>query len=450
MRLTRLALRISFILALLGLALGVIGTGLVGASIYLNLNGAHPAEALAEAASCQEEEACAAQYTLQLAEENLTTSLQQHPYASATAEIQRRQATVVQVPSPALIGTPTPNPPNSSSGQDENLTMDTAAQRFKPIEDAPPTATQPRQNPTPTRIKASTPTREVKSQALEEILKLPTPTPDSLEVKPQPEVTVEATEPAPSTVEVEAPPPAEKQVVAEPAAAPLCPASSSAAFELIPIEGQTLRDHPADVHGDLNLALRGYIPSGEALGLITYEGNTDGDAPQLAGLFEPNRAARIQSAYRINDWIWDSAQCGGHPRGCPGPPANTFWPVTLVGLAATPGEAVYPPERSAQIYSGGYTAVVLYAEAHRITLGYTRRSSVAVGYVVHLEEVCVNPNLVALYRAQLDAEGWNDTGRLPALRNNQALGQALSFEIKVAIRDAGSFMDPRSQKDWWR
>jgi len=39
---------------------------------------------------------------------------------------------------------------------------------------------------------------------------------------------------------------------------------------------------------------------------------------------------------------------------------------------------------------------------------------------------------------------------LPALRNNQALGQALGFEIKVAIRDAGSFMDPRSQKDWWR
>jgi hypothetical protein len=122
----------------------------------------------------------------------------------------------------------------------------------------------------------------------------------------------------------------------------------------------------------------------------------------------------------------------------------------MVALATTPGEAVYPPERGSQIYSGGYTAIVLYAEAQRITLGYTRRNSVATGYVVHIEDICVNPNLVALYRAQLDAEGWNDSGRLPGLRNNQALGQALGSEIKVAVRDAGSFMDPRSQKDWWR
>jgi hypothetical protein len=424
MTLTRLTLRISFILALLGLVLGSIGTGLVGASIYLNLNGSRPAEALAEEANCQEEEACATQYMLQPAGENSATSPEQRPQPSTTAEVQR--------------------------GQAEKLTADATAQPFKPIADAPPVASQARQSPTPARTKIPTPTKEINGQALEELLKLPTSTPDPLEVKSRPEVRLEVAEPDSSTVEIESPPPAENPVVAEPVSDPLCPASSSAAFELIPIEGYALRDHPAEVHGDLNLALRGYIPSGEALGLITYEGNTDGDAPQLAGLFEPNRAARIQSTYHVNDWIWDSSKCGGHPRGCPGPPAATFWPVTLVGLATAPGEAIYPPERGAQIYSGGYTAVVLYAEAHRITLGYTRRSSVAVGYVVHLEDVCVNSNLVALYWAQLDAEGWNDTGRLPALRNNQALGQALGFEIKVAIRDAGSFMDPRSQKDWWR
>src|SRR5262245_4960498 len=64
MILTRLTLRISFILALLGLVLGIIGAGLVGVSIYLNLNGSQPAEALAEEADCQEAEACATQYTL--------------------------------------------------------------------------------------------------------------------------------------------------------------------------------------------------------------------------------------------------------------------------------------------------------------------------------------------------------------------------------------------------
>jgi hypothetical protein len=103
-----------------------------------------------------------------------------------------------------------------------------------------------------------------------------------------------------------------------------------------------------------------------------------------------------------------------------------------------------------QIYRGGFIALVLYAEEQRITLGYTRRDNVAAGYAVHLENVCVNPNLLALYRAQRDQNGRHTSGFLPALRNNQVLGTALGDEIGVAIRDAGSFMDPRSHKDWWR
>lgn len=250
------------------------------------------------------------------------------------------------------------------------------------------------------------------------------------------------------------PPPAEAKVDDEvEAAADLaysCPATSGDHFELIPIEGRLTRDHPAAVHGDLNLVLRGYIPTRDGLELVDYSGDSDPNAPQLAGLFEPNRLPHIRSVYRVNDWNWDSSQCGGHPRGCPAPPADSYWQVTLVGLAATPGEPIYVPERSLQIYRGGYVALVLYAEKQRITLGYTRRDHVASGYVVHLEDVCVNPNLIALYQAQLDGAGWNDTGQLPALRNNQALGTALNAEVKAAIRDAGSFMDPRSRKDWWK
>jgi len=97
-----------------------------------------------------------------------------------------------------------------------------------------------------------------------------------------------------------------------------------------------------------------------------------------------------------------------------------------------------------------FIAMVLYAEESRLTLGYTRRDGVNAGYVVHLENVCIDPNLVALYRAQMDADGWHATGHLPALRNNQPLGVALAPGIGVAIRDSGAFMDPRSQKDWWR
>lgn len=255
-----------------------------------------------------------------------------------------------------------------------------------------------------------------------------------------------------STAQV-APPPsvAEASPTPEaPAATPGCPLASSAQFDLIPIEGQPVRDYPDAVHGDLNLALRGYIPAAAPLELVTYNGSTDDSAPRLHGLFEPNRPAQLIAVYRVNDWQWDPAQCGGHPRGCPAPPADTYWPVTMIGLAAAPGEAVYIPERGPQIYPGGFIAMVLYAEETRLTLGYTRRDGVNSGYTVHLENVCVDPNLVALYRAQMDAEGWHATGQLPALRNNQPLGVALDPGLGVAIRDSGAFMDPRSQKDWWR
>ena len=76
-------------------------------------------------------------------------------------------------------------------------------------------------------------------------------------------------------------------------------------------------------------------------------------------------------------------------------------------------------------------------------LHYFKREFRAVAGLSH-------PNLVALYKAQEDADGWLATGHLPGLRNNQPLGAALGYEIQVAVRDAGTFMDPRSHKDWWR
>ncbi len=94
--------------------------------------------------------------------------------------------------------------------------------------------------------------------------------------------------------------------------------------------------------------------------------------------------------------------------------------------------------------------MVLYAEEQRLTLGYTRQDTVAGGYAVHIENICVDPTLLALYRSRVTPQGWRlSPPMLPALRNNQALGIALSNEIQVAIRDRGAFMDPRSRKDWW-
>jgi hypothetical protein len=118
-------------------------------------------------------------------------------------------------------------------------------------------------------------------------------------------------------------------------------------------------------------------------------------------------------------------------------------------MGTTPGETLHLPGRGPDIYQGVYHALVLYASDVRITWTYTRYGFITTpsgGYGVHVENVCVDPNLVALYN-QANAAG---RGNLPALRGGQAFGRARSGEILAAIRDTGSFMDPRSRKDWWQ
>lgn len=219
----------------------------------------------------------------------------------------------------------------------------------------------------------------------------------------------------------------------------LCPTTSDRAYQAIPVDGDAA-DHPDMDHGDLNLSLRGYVQTSAALTLVNINGPTDDKAPQLAGLFLDTRTPVFTSAHRIYDWKWD---CGEH--GCRGDQL-TRAEVSLLGMATGTGEAIAIPSRDPQIYGGGYKVLVLYAAEDRITLGYTRHDTVAAGYAVHIEKVCVDPNLLALYRA---ANG-NGRRQLPALHNGEVLGTAPGAEILVSIRDRGDFMDPRSRKDWWR
>lgn len=217
-----------------------------------------------------------------------------------------------------------------------------------------------------------------------------------------------------------------------PAAAP----ASANQYDVIPVPPPPT-DRPAAQHGDLNLALRGYSATTAALSLVDYGGGTDGDAPQLPGIFADRRTPAFTSVHRVNNWDW-SCNCRGAPL--------TDWPVTLLGLQTRNGEPLSAPSRSADIYAGGYKALVLYADETRITLKYTREDNVVGGYTAHLEGLKVDPNLVARYR---DA---NAAGRshLPALRDGQPLGAASGSQLLVAVRDCGKFLDPRSRKDWWR
>jgi len=192
----------------------------------------------------------------------------------------------------------------------------------------------------------------------------------------------------------------------------------------------------AEEHGDLNLALRHYTLTNASLGLMDISGDTDAGAPQLAGIFVPARVS-FTATYRVNDWNW-----GGNCRGDPIEEPE----VTFVDLAATPGESLHLPDRSGGDVGEGYKALVLYADAQRLTLKYTREDNVIAGYTIHVENIEVDPNLLTLYQ-RLNSEGRHE---LPALRAGQAFGRAKSDRVGLTIRDTGAFMDPRSRKDWWR
>jgi hypothetical protein len=189
-------------------------------------------------------------------------------------------------------------------------------------------------------------------------------------------------------------------------------------------------------HPDVNLAIRSYTPTTAYLGLVDYAGNVDPNAPQLYTLFDDQRTPIFDAAYQVYRWDW-TCNCQGGP--------ITKWDVTLLGMRTTPGEIIHLPVAGYDI-GGGYGALVLYAEPTRLTLKYAREDNVVAGYTLHLENICVDANLLALYQ-QLNAAGRSE---LPALWPGQPLGRTSGTEVDAAIRDNGSFLDPRSRKDWWQ
>lgn len=216
-----------------------------------------------------------------------------------------------------------------------------------------------------------------------------------------------------------------------------CPVLTETYGTVAPMPPPT--DRPAEQHADLNLALRGYTLTNAYRGLIDLDGHTDSGAPQLPGLFSDNRTGVFTTTYRVYNWDWN-CNCKTTPIADP--------PVTLAGLVTTPTETIRVPGSGYDIgrLPSGYEVMVLYASPDRLTLKYTREDNVVSGYTLHLENICVEPNLLALYQS-LNASGRQ---RLPALFAGQGVGTAKADWIGVAIRDTGQFMDPRSRKDWWQ
>jgi hypothetical protein len=220
-----------------------------------------------------------------------------------------------------------------------------------------------------------------------------------------------------------------------------CPISSATTWaEMSPMQSLIAG---AALSPDLNMHVRGWRPVEASLGFARYP-YPPGEPPDtLHPLHLSNIAgstgASFASAYQVNDWDWLGCNCAV-PRS--GPP----YPVTMLGLRTTPGQALRIAGRNLPVDPRGFTAMVLYADAGQIALKYTWEDRVDTGYLLHLVNLCVDPNLVALYQ-RLNAAGRHT---LPVVDNLSVIGTAGSDEVHVVVRDSGSFLDPRSWQDWWQ
>jgi hypothetical protein len=237
-------------------------------------------------------------------------------------------------------------------------------------------------------------------------------------------------------------------------AGPVCPTSSINNYAQGPVTQRDMDNpvRPADVQADKNFALRGTVAITDAWlqrELVNY-GTHDPTPPlQFATLFAPNRVPPLVGFYRVHDWNWSPSPEPGS-RGAP----LTKWPATALGLQVTPGEVLRVPASDYDI-GQGFEVIVLYADERRVALHYGREDSAAVGYTVHVEGLCTDPNLLALYNQLNAADGPRyaypaDQYPLPVLPAGQPIGVARGNEVVVAVVDTGTFMDPRSCNEWWQ
>ena len=199
-----------------------------------------------------------------------------------------------------------------------------------------------------------------------------------------------------------------------------------------------------ELHPDYNLDIPGYDPITGSLSLIGFVHPGDPNAPQLSTLIYGNPNPAVTSLYQLYYWNWATNSQGDPvPRPPDLPPEFDF--ATLVGFSTQPGQAILVPDSGYDI-GGGYEVLVLFASTNSITLKYTRDDSVSNGYTIYLQNLQVDPGLLAYFN-ELNAAGRVE---LPALMAGMKIGEALGAEILIAIRDTGSFLDPRWLFDWWQ
>lgn len=232
-----------------------------------------------------------------------------------------------------------------------------------------------------------------------------------------------------------------------------CPATSSNSYAQGPAYQWDADNpvRPAWNHADKNISLRSYDQVSQFEGYINLPSD-DPNVPQLGSLFTPDRLPVILNTYAIHHWNWANPPNPGTRGGIVTDP-----PVTVVGFQTTPGEVLSVPPSNYDI-GGGMEVIILFADADTVAMKYTREdSSQPNGYLIHVDGICTDPNLLALYNALDTGARYVPCGgfgcssyNLVNLPANHPIGTALATEIRMMVVDTGTSLDIRSCNDWWQ
>jgi len=183
---------------------------------------------------------------------------------------------------------------------------------------------------------------------------------------------------------------------------------------------------------DINVRLRGWIDANFPAVLQDHVG-AEPKAPQLSTL--------IGDAENHNPIFTYLGQVKSRS-GSGLDSSNTAVPG-IGSIRASGGATMYSPKQGYEL-GGGYSYVVLYASPTDIVIHDTAADSVASGYTIHLFNINVDPKLLSLY-TQNESNG---RAQLVAIPCHAVLGTVAGPDMRIIVRDTGSFMDFR-YKDWW-
>ncbi|MEK7127386.1 MAG: hypothetical protein AAB838_01525, partial [Patescibacteria group bacterium] len=199
---------------------------------------------------------------------------------------------------------------------------------------------------------------------------------------------------------------------------------------------------------DVNLRLRSWAPiQGDTALLPGVQGPTDPNAPRIYTMFKDGTQTNLQisNMYQLNDWNWTTNTVGKAmtPEPLVYGDGTNVPAASLFGFNVGPGQNVLVPQANYDV-GNHYQAILEYIDGTSAVVKYTPSQDLTGNYyMIHFEDFSASQDLVKAYN---DAKATGDLVWLPA---GLSLGKTTG-EIKVAMRDSGSFMDLRSIKDWWQ